>query len=243
MNARDKDEPTCELLGPVSLLLQLIMGGIAILSLVVKRRYENPRRPWRVWFFDVGKQVLGALMLHFLNLLASILFSDDSSGMDENPCTWYFLNVLFDTTIGVPLLWACLYYVYTVAFKLKMTKIISGRYGDPPEFAAFAKQAALYMIALILAKIFLYLILYTVPFLDNWGAYLISWTNFDLRVQILFVMFIFPCVMNAIQYYLVDTMIQSPEYGFGGELFSANLDRSMSRYGTFEPFKAQTEPH
>lgn len=243
MDSWGEREPTCELLGPVSLLLQLIMGGIAISSLVLKRRYENPRRPWRVWFYDVGKQVLGALMLHFLNLLASILFSDDSSGLDENPCTWYFLNVLFDTTIGVPLLWACLYYVYILAFKLKMTKIVSGQYGNPPEFAAFAKQAGLYMIALILAKVFLYLILYTVPFLDDWGAYLISWTNFDLRVQILFVMFIFPAVMNAVQYYLVDTMIQSPEYGCNSEHFPGNLDTSMSRYGTFDPFKSQTAPH
>lgn len=205
---------TCELLGFESLCLQAFLGTIAILSLVLKRKYENPKRPWRIWIFDVSKQVLGALIIHFLNVLGSILLSNEpGEGLDENPCTWYFLNILFDTTIGVPILWCMLLYVYKLATKLGIRGIVSGEYGTPPRLSFFFKQLVLYLVSLILSKVVLSLFLYYVPFLDDWAAYLISWSTFDERVEIVFVMLLFPTVMNSVQYYVVDSIIQSPQFG------------------------------
>lgn len=205
--------PTCELLGPVSLVLQLFLGCFALQLLVLKRKWEEPRRPWLIWLYDVSKQVLGASLSHLLNLIGSIVLSDDIPELNDNPCTWYFLNILFDTTIGVPLLWACLWYIYSLAYRFNVKDVMSGEYGDPPRFRAFAKQAALYLLSVIVAKFILSIVLYFVPFLDDWGAYLISWTDFDSRVQIAFVMLIFPTVMNSLQYYVIDSIIQSPKFG------------------------------
>lgn len=232
---------SCELLGFESLIMQGFLGAIAILMLMLKRRNENPRRPWRIWLFDVGKQVIGALLVHFLNVLASIVFSgDDEPDLDDNPCTWYFLNILFDTTIGIPILWCTLWYVYMWAYRLDMKDIMSGEYGDPPRTSAFVKQLVLYVIAVVLAKIMLGLALFYVPFLDDWGAYLISWTAFDKTVQIAFVMLIFPTIMNSIQYYVVDSIIQSPQFGSAAATISDTERQAVRNYLSYGTFKRRS---
>lgn len=237
MSTTGENGPTCELMGPISLVLQSFLGLIAVMSLLVKRSYENPRRPWRVWCFDVSKQVIGALLLHFLNVLASIMYSDDVPELDDNPCTWYFLNVLFDTTIGVPILWFILWNVYLIAYHFKMQDIMSGEYGDPPQTKAFMKQLFLYLLAVILSKIFLAVVLYAVPFLDDWGAWLISWSDYDIRIQIIFVMLIFPTFMNSIQYYVVDSIIQSPNFGVASTAMSIDMRARARRYATLNKLR------
>jgi hypothetical protein len=173
--------------------MQMAMGGVAVLSLIWKRSREHPHRPWKIWCYDVSKQVIGAGGMHCLNVLASILFSNtDEPDLDKNPCNWYFINVLLDTTVGVPILWGCLTVVHRVAHRAGVKDTISGRYGNPPRFSAFAKQASLYMLAMFFCKILLYLVEWWVPFLDDMGEWLIGWTNYDSRVQVAFVMMVFP---------------------------------------------------
>ena len=101
----------CRLLGPFSLLVQAALGALALLSLVYKRWRERPRRPIKIWLFDVSKQVFGAIILHVLNLLLSMLSSgrfdsakyiasSSSSGGGEreqpNGCSFYLLNLAID---------------------------------------------------------------------------------------------------------------------------------------------------
>lgn len=209
----DEPGPKCQLLGPLALVIQASMGALAISSLVIKRSYETPPRPWWIWFFDVSKQVFGALGLHLINLLLSITSSQsDEPDVNDNPCTWYFLNLLLDTTLGVPLLWFFLYIIHMTAFRVGITGIISGQYGSPPRWSAFAKQAGLYLLGMVCMKSVLYSIEQMFPWLDNIGEFLLSWTNKNAELQVVFVMLIFPVVMNTVQYYLIDTIIQSPEY-------------------------------
>lgn len=55
----------CTLLsGVFALSVQGVLGITAVLSLVYKRFVERPRRPLRIWSFDVGKQVVGAAVAH-----------------------------------------------------------------------------------------------------------------------------------------------------------------------------------
>ena len=88
------------------------MGVFVILSLVIKRQLEKKRRPWRIWTWDVGKQLVGQGVIHLLNLLVSARFADNvweahgeisdlvAHAVDNNPCSLYFLNILIDTTFG-----------------------------------------------------------------------------------------------------------------------------------------------
>jgi hypothetical protein len=47
------------------------VGLVVISSLVVKRQLEKRKRPWRIWLWDVGKQLTGQAVIHLLNLLVN----------------------------------------------------------------------------------------------------------------------------------------------------------------------------
>jgi len=93
----DVDNGTCQLLGPTALVVQALMGVGVIATLLYKRQREKPRRKWRVWVFDVSKQIIGQIIVHFSNIGISDWISH---GSVKNPCVTYFLNILVDTTIG-----------------------------------------------------------------------------------------------------------------------------------------------
>lgn len=102
----------CQLLGPFALLVQLALGGLALLALVYKRWRERPQRPVKVWAFDVSKQVVGSVLVHVANLVMSMLSSGQfgvtletvakmggGEGGESNSCSFYFLNLLIDVSI------------------------------------------------------------------------------------------------------------------------------------------------
>ena len=82
---------SCKLLsGWFGWLVQGILAGAAIASLVYKRFTEKPRRSLMVWGFDVSKQAISGSMAHLLNIgFAYFLSTVDGQG-DE--CAWYFVN-------------------------------------------------------------------------------------------------------------------------------------------------------
>lgn len=106
------EENQCKLLGPFALLVQGALGVLALLTLVFKRYRESPKRPWRVWFFDVAKQVTGSVILHLINLMMSELGAgnlenkvaevgnqvQDDEGRKPNPCSFYLLNLAIDVS-------------------------------------------------------------------------------------------------------------------------------------------------
>ena len=112
----EADENQCKLLGPFALLVQGALGVLALLTLVFKRYRESPKRPWRVWFFDVAKQVTGSVILHLINLMMSELGAgnlenkvaevgskqQDDQGRKPNPCSFYLLNLAIDVSCSIP---------------------------------------------------------------------------------------------------------------------------------------------
>lgn len=122
----DDDQGECRLLGPFALLVQLALGGLALMSLVYKRWRERPQRPLKIWFFDVSKQVFGSVLVHVANVFMSMLTSGRFSikmepasvgavarslvtrvvagGGDEytpNPCSFYLLNLAIDVSLDL----------------------------------------------------------------------------------------------------------------------------------------------
>lgn len=110
----DASQGECQLLGPFALVVQAALGGLAMLSLVYKRWREHPRRPVKVWFFDVSKQVFGSVLVHVSNIFMSMLTSGRFSIKVEpsvverlvargddyvpNPCSFYLLNLAIDVS-------------------------------------------------------------------------------------------------------------------------------------------------
>jgi len=94
----DVDRGTCQLMGPTALVVQALMGIGVVATLLYKRQREKPQRKWRVWVFDVSKQLIGQIVVHFSNIGISGWISHVSV---KNPCVTYFLNILVDTTLGM----------------------------------------------------------------------------------------------------------------------------------------------
>ncbi|KAI9761654.1 MAG: hypothetical protein M4579_000888 [Chaenotheca gracillima] len=226
------DSGECSLLGPFSLLVQGALGLLALLSLVWKRYRERPQRPIKIWAFDASKQVVGSVLVHIANLLMSMLsagqFSVSAAVSSEgdspshesyqpNPCSFYLLNLAIDTTIGIPIL-VVLLKVLTYAFSLTPVgkpreSIKSGNYGNPPKASWWMKQSLIYFLGLLGMKICVLFIFTVLPWISRIGDWALKWTEGDKTKQVIFVMLLFPLIMNALQYYIIDSFIkeQNPE--------------------------------
>ncbi|KAJ7167581.1 vacuolar membrane protein-domain-containing protein [Mycena filopes] len=205
----DVDTHSCELLGPIALTVQGLMGVLVILSLVYKRHREKPMRPWRIWLFDVSKQIVGQMFVHGVNVLISDLVSHHSS---NNACTFYFLNILIDTTLGVGLIYVVLRVLtFIMSERLHLKGFESGIYGNPPSIKYWMRQATIYVLALTTMKFMVVGLLALLPGLFTLGEWLLSWTYTSGGdwLQVVFTMGIFPICMNIIQFWLIDSIVKA----------------------------------
>jgi len=226
---QDEDTGECKLLGPFALLVQAALGLLALLSLVYKRWRERPQRPVKIWAFDASKQVFGTALLHLANLFMSML----SAGQIEaaiaraaassvgtagdsprpNPCSFYLLNLAIDTTIGIPILIVLLRLIHAGASLTPIANppesIKSGNYGQPPKVTWWLKQSILYFLGLLGMKACVFLIFTLCPWIIMVGNWALRWTEGNEAIQIAFVMLIFPLIMNALQYYIIDSFIKN----------------------------------
>ncbi|KAF4123456.1 Vaculolar membrane protein [Geosmithia morbida] len=222
----------CRLMGPFSLFVQAALGSLALLSLVFKRWRERPQRPVKIWFFDASKQVFGSVLVHIANIFMSMLTSgrfaikmDPRSAGDElmarredgyvpNPCSFYILNLAIDTTVGIPILIILLKIttglVARTPFGTPRESIQSGYYGQPPSAWWWLKQSLIYFVGLFGMKVCVLIIFLVLPWISEIGDWALSWTEGNERLQIAFVMMIFPLIMNAMQYYIIDSFIKEP---------------------------------
>ncbi|KAF2687988.1 hypothetical protein K458DRAFT_360883 [Lentithecium fluviatile CBS 122367] len=227
----DDDNGECHLLGPYALLVQGALGLLAVSSLVYKRWRERPRRPIKIWFFDVSKQVFGSVLLHLANILMSMLSSgsfdvaaktkataqyagQDDEGNQPNPCSFYLLNIFIDTTIGIPILLLLLKILHRGFLLTPLARpaesIRSGNYGHPPRATWWLKQSVIYFLGLFGMKLCVFIIFQLLPWIAWVGDWALRWTEGNEAIQITFVMFIFPLIMNALQYWIIDGFIKDP---------------------------------
>ncbi|KAK3372445.1 vacuolar membrane protein-domain-containing protein [Podospora didyma] len=233
------NQTECRLLGSFAIFVQLVLGGLALLSLVYKRWRERPQRPLKIWFFDVSKQVFGSVLVHMANVFMSLLTSGRFSikltptvvGQvarrtvmvlvsrgDEyvpNPCSFYLLNLAIDTTLGIPIIIiivrvTTLLMAYTPLGK-PLESIQSGNYGNPPSAWWWLKQSFIYFCGLMGMKFCVLVLFMVFPWISRVGDWALRWTEGNEKLQIVFVMMLFPLIMNAMQYYIIDSYIKKQE--------------------------------
>lgn len=202
----------CKLMDTFGITVQLCLAATAFSSLIYKRQKEKPQRPLRIWSFDVTKQLVGGIIVHSLNVLAAIFFGvTPDEGVRSNPCIWYFLNILVDTTLGVGILWLLLTGFKHAILKLGWTGFQSGIYGESPfkeQFKKWSKQLSVYIISLMLMKVIVIVLFHLCPWISDVGDWVLRWTLGNYRLQVVFVMFIFPLIMNTIQFWIIDTIVK-----------------------------------
>ncbi|KAL3417387.1 hypothetical protein PVAG01_11387 [Phlyctema vagabunda] len=225
-------EGECKLLGPFAIFVQGALGGCALLALVYKRWRERPQRPIKIWSFDVSKQVVGSILVHMANLLMSMMSSGqfdlkvspatvavqtrqagDPGDYSPNPCSFYLLNLAIDTTIGIPILIVLLRILTGLfamtAFGEPRESIESGHYGNPPKAVWWLKQSFIYFLGLMGMKFCVLIIFLVLPWISRVGDWALKWTEGNELLQVLFVMLVFPVIMNATQYYIIDSFIKN----------------------------------
>ena len=220
----------CQLLGPFAVIVQAALGLLALLALVYKRWRERPQRPLKIWAFDASKQVFGSALLHLANLFMSMFSAGQiqasvanaaanavgvAAGEDfqPNPCSFYLLNLAIDTTIGIPILIVLLRLLHAGAsftpIARPLESIQSGNYGQPPRATWWLKQSIIYFLGLLCMKTCVFFIFQLCPWIIVVGDWALRWTEGNEAIQIAFVMLIFPLIMNALQYYIIDSFIKN----------------------------------
>ena len=66
-------------------------------------------------------------------------------------------------------------------------------------------------------KLFVLFLFAVFPWLPWVGDWLLRWTEGNEAIQIAFVMFIFPLIMNGVQYWIIDSFIMDKDRGKGGD--------------------------
>ncbi|KAJ3288087.1 hypothetical protein HK104_008344 [Borealophlyctis nickersoniae] len=239
VKCRLMDREIC-LLG-FAVTVQVLLATIALSSLIIKRHREYPRRPLIVWGFDTSKQALAAVCVHFVNVFIAALRGKESE-REDNPCVWYFLNILLDTTVGVYILYLALKGLHWVVDYYQIPDMKSGEYGHPPRVSAWIRQFLLFIVAWSFVKSTVIFALDTFPILTTLASILLTplEKSGDARLEVIVVMLIFPLIMNIIQAWLIDTVIKGKggagEYRYAGvgEVDPDDLTGDEESGGLFE---------
>ncbi|RYG66745.1 hypothetical protein EON64_09055, partial [archaeon] len=151
--AADQSDPCLLMGGFFAFFIQGCLALGCILTLVIKRQYENPKRDWYVWFLDVMKQGLGSSLGHFANIFLSQVIANKIVTADE--CQWYCFTYVTDSTIGTALSLLLLYWFerFLDQYPVSCRVLKFGDYGDPPQLHVFLLQLAVWLIIVLVVKV------------------------------------------------------------------------------------------
>ncbi|XP_041347484.1 store-operated calcium entry regulator STIMATE-like [Gigantopelta aegis] len=218
-----------DLLGPVGLFVQALLAFLAFTSLIVKRYCEpqHSRRPWKIWFFDTSKQALGAAVIHFANVFLADIFHGD-------PCTWYFVSFLLDSTVGLFIIYIGLKVTQIAAQRYKWTTLQFGEYGKPPQCQSWVGQCGLYIIVMIIEKILMTLLV-LFPFWTSVRKFIMKPIQNGV-LELVIVMFLVPLVINAFIFWVVDNFLKKSIQN-SKTIYVNDNDTSVKYYKTSERVK------
>jgi len=197
----------CSLTDAFSTFVQFTLAVFAFSSLIYKYTTEKPQRPLQVWKLDTLKLALGGGMSHFLNLVFALTFEDKNT----NPCVWYFLGCLMDSTAGV-LLCYILLEVFERAGKTSGIHV-RGSYGDPPCLQRWGVQVFFWIIIVIIAKM---VVVVVMDVNETWwtrlGQYILSPVSFNPKVELVVAMLIAPFLCNVMAFWIYDSFLQGGDW-------------------------------
>ena len=215
----DSSSEKCEMFGAFGVLIQTILGVLAFSILIVKRYVEKPRRPWKIWFYDVAKQVISSMFLHLFNLVLSAILSSDQENVDA--CVWYFVTIVLDCTLGAFLSYIFMWLTDGIAKSSDWTILKTGLYYEEYTknnkkcyklvWKKYLSQLGVWLaITLICKLILLGMLKICKLFLVNLGTFFLSpFTNGKFRL--IMVMIVFPVILNAVYFWTADNILKYKE--------------------------------
>ena len=212
-------ESKCEMFGGFGFLIQAILGAAAFSILIVKRYVEKPRRPWKIWFYDVAKQIISSLVLHLFNLIISAVLSNDEN--DADACVWYFVTVTLDCTLGAFLSYIFMWLVDGIVSNSELEILKTGLYYEEYmegnkkcyklKWKKYGAQLGVWLVITFIVKLILLIMLKICKlFLVNLGGFFLSPFS-NAKVRLVMVMIIFPVILNALYFWVVDNILKLKE--------------------------------
>mmetsp|Transcript_13297 Transcript_13297/g.30299 ORF Transcript_13297/g.30299 Transcript_13297/m.30299 type:complete len:254 (-) Transcript_13297:3-764(-) len=202
----------CEVLsGAFGVLVQCTLFGLSAGTLLLKWSLETPRRRFPIFLLDSSKQIVGAGVIHVLNLVAAVVFSAHEEAT-AGECAWYWVNIMIDTTFGVLLCY----------WLLKATEVLfgyeSGHYGkgaqtgikweENPDYSKWAMQVMVWSLIVSTMKLVVVVVMTLGHSFWEWLAILCTGWIKDRRARLVFVMIITPTCMNMFQFCVTDSFLK-----------------------------------
>lgn len=197
------DAEDCHLNGQFSCFVQFLLAGFAFSSLIYKFSREKPQRPLQIFRLDVMKMAIGGGTSHVLNLIFSTAWGSETA----NPCVWFFLGVVVDSTLGVLL---C-YLMLEIAewYGSKQGVHVRGSYGDPIEIEKWGVQCFFWTLIVILAKMVTAMMMYLDA--DWWmalGNWMLSPWQHMPRIELVVAVLITPFLCNVFAFWVTDSFLK-----------------------------------
>ena len=223
----DVESTKCEILGDFGKIVQILLGVLSLMVLVLKRHLEKPKRHWIVWLLDTSKQVFSALLAHFLNMALAVSLSEGSNSDDWD---WYFINLSLEVLVGVGLSYWILYVIESIAIKYHIKILNTGNYVnldyekdyvidldptkqteiDQIQYGTYLVQLIVWGSIVVSAKMILFLVQVKFPFIFEYTSkILIGWLDLYPKVKLVWIMVIFPLILNSIQFWVQDNILKA----------------------------------
>ena len=201
----------CHLIGyKFSNLSLLILEGISILFLIVKRNLETPKRPWLVWLFDVGKQVLGRGFTYLSSHRIHVLIFRNST---DDKYVWYFIHLFVDSTIGLIIFYIGHYLLCQLGiyyFEKRSSCFKIGYYGDSPNYKTWLIQLIPFLISLLINKGITILLLSEIhPLLSEIENQIHVMEHPYKQFLFIIIMIICPWILSTFQLITIDTILKN----------------------------------
>jgi len=228
---------SCRLVGGTfSDCVQLVLFVISFSSLVYKRSIERPQRPLQIWALDSLKQGFSSNLVHFWNILASILMASNGiimtrirtvqgtsrvseKGFDE--CAFYFCSFFVDTTVGCVITYYALQFTIWIADKDWVWRSwhTPGKYGRPPNYTIWWQQMVQWVLCTLVMKGLITALL--VLFENEWGIignFIFKPLQIFPKLELVLVMLIGPACMNAFQFWVQDSFLMHRDGNGDGDV-------------------------
>lgn len=204
----------CHLLsGWFAIGVQVLLASLCVATLVIKKLTEKPERDWIVWFFDAGKQGMSSSLSHITNIVLSIVIANKLPHSDE--CMWYCIAYTSDTIVGT-----CINFLFLSIVEKLINSYCSpniaeylrfGSYGNPPSIYHFIPQITIWLSIVMVSKfIVLFVIVEFIYQLDSIVGSVFKFTQIQSvpKIELLVVMIVIPMILNAIQFWVTDTVLK-----------------------------------
>ncbi|KAK9876175.1 hypothetical protein WA026_011293 [Henosepilachna vigintioctopunctata] len=217
-------------------MLQVLLACLAFTCLVAKRFCEPPhrRRSWRIWFYDTSKQGMGAMAIHLSNVWLAGQYKGD-------PCTWYFINFLLDSSLGLLIIFIGIRTAQSLSRKKGWSAINFGEYGKPPSTSAWLIQCFLYIGLMMVVKVSITLFM-QLNFWDNVKDFILYPIK-NQNLEVTLVMLIIPFFVNILMFWVTDNFLMYKDDRLSRRTsLDSFLQRSRLRYRSIKKkFKTNSE--